>query len=163
MCELGHAIFHYWEAISSNKLIIWNWRNYVVLYIWLRFFQVKYCCHRTNWCYKKVSSSEFTSLLSRTKLLPLSADIFQLFCVLNCYYKNVEKFCLESLLQVFYEIYISWHHEYPNLHLQLTGGAPLRKGGYKTEVFCIRTSIWGIFTPVFFWNWDLLSCHTYSL
>ena len=44
-------------------------------------------------------SSEFTSLLSCDKFSHPLSEIFELSCVLYCYYKNLEESCVDCLLQ----------------------------------------------------------------
>ena len=47
------------------------------------------------------SHSEFTPLVSRGKLSHPTAELFNLACVLYCYYKNVNKECTEHLMVAF--------------------------------------------------------------
>ena len=49
--------------------------------------------------------SEFTPLVSSGKLSHSTAELFNLACVLYCYYKNVNKECIEHLMVAFLEIY----------------------------------------------------------
>ena len=53
----------------------------------------------------KSSFSEYTALVSRGKLTFPTDELFDLTCVLYCYYKNVEKSCIEHVLLGFREIY----------------------------------------------------------
>ena len=43
--------------------------------------------------------SEFTTLLSRGRYPP--PELFELCCVLFCYYKNIQKSCINHLLHAF--------------------------------------------------------------
>ena len=54
---------------------------------------------------KKKPHSEFTTLVSRGKLSHPSTELFDLTCVVFCYYKNVEKEFIEHLMLAFQEIY----------------------------------------------------------
>ena len=57
-------------------------------------------------------SSEFTTLLSRGKLVHPPPELFELCCVLYCYYQNVDKSCIKHLLHAFSEIYESSQVDY---------------------------------------------------
>ena len=51
------------------------------------------------------SSSEYTKQLSRGELALPTDELFNLTCVLFCYYKNVDKNCINHVLSGFKEIY----------------------------------------------------------
>ena len=57
--------------------------------------------------------SEFTTLLSRGNLTHPPPELFELSCILYCYYKNVEKTCVKHLLHAFGEIYECSQVSYP--------------------------------------------------
>ena len=57
--------------------------------------------------------SEFTTLLSRGNLTHPPPELFELSCVLYCYYQNVDKSCIKHLLHAFNEIYESSQVDYP--------------------------------------------------
>ena len=83
--------------IFSKMFVIWNWRKYIFTYV-VRFLHriaaVEESDATTNF-----PSSKFTSLLSRDKLSHPLSEIFELSCVLYCYYKNLEESCADCLLQ----------------------------------------------------------------
>ena len=57
-------------------------------------------------------NSEILSLLSRGKLSYPPAELFELGCILFCYYKNVKKTCIKHVLIAFNEIYECCQLEY---------------------------------------------------
>ena len=60
--------------------------------------------------------SEFTTLLSRGNLTHPLPELFELSCVLYCYYQNVDKSCIKHLLHAFNEIYESLQVDYPQVY-----------------------------------------------
>lgn len=57
-------------------------------------------------------NAEFMSLLSQRKLSYPLAELFELCCILFCYYKNIEKTFINHLLNALNEIYQSCQLKY---------------------------------------------------
>ena len=62
--------------------------------------------------FSEIQKFRILLLLSRGKLSYPPAELFELCCILFCYYKNVEKTCINHLLTGFNEIYESRQLEY---------------------------------------------------